>query len=131
MQASKTLKTRLRTEVHDLTRRCGGLVDMAVPFFIFVSTACCFIAGSRYSSPIERLDKAIENEEEGGWSRLHTTYLPILNKLLLEHIDSRLSSCTKTERIAIFAWFREVVGTIELLTGLLPTPLLAQLLGRP
>ncbi|KAL8296240.1 hypothetical protein RB600_001637 [Gaeumannomyces tritici] len=106
------------------------LVDMAVPLFIFASTACRFIAGSKYSNPRERLDKILEYKEKGGWSQLHTTYLPILNQLLLEHTDSGLVSCTEGERAEIIAWFREVVGTIVLLADPLPISSLARLLGK-
>ncbi|KAL8284649.1 hypothetical protein RB600_009186 [Gaeumannomyces tritici] len=107
-----------------------SLVDMAVPLFIFASTACRFIAGSKYSNPRERLDKILEYKKKGGWSQLHTTYLPILNQLLLEHTYSGLVSCTEDERAEIVGWFREVVGTIVLLADPLPISSLARLLGR-
>ncbi|KAL8353865.1 hypothetical protein RB601_003618 [Gaeumannomyces tritici] len=106
------------------------LVDMAVPLFISASTACRFIAGSKYSNPRERLDKILEYKEKGGWSQLHTTYLPILNQLLLGHTNSGVVSCTEDERAEIVGWFREVVGTIVLLADPLPTASLARLLGR-
>ncbi|KAK3379285.1 vegetative incompatibility protein HET-E-1 [Lasiosphaeria ovina] len=108
-----------------------SLVDMAVPLFIFASTACRFISGSKYRNPIEQLNKILEYKEKGGWSQLHTTYLPILNELLLERTDSGFVSCTEDDRADIVAWFREVVGTIVLLADPLPIPSLAQLLGRP
>ncbi|KAL8409963.1 hypothetical protein RB594_008157 [Gaeumannomyces avenae] len=107
-----------------------SLVDMAVPLFIFASTACRFISGSKYRNPMERLDKILEYKEKGGWSQLHTTYLPILNELLLERTDSGLVSCTD-DKAEIVAWFREVVGTIVLLADPLPISSLAQLLGKP
>ncbi|KAL8300777.1 hypothetical protein RB593_010231 [Gaeumannomyces tritici] len=106
------------------------LVDMAVPLFIFASTACRFIAGSKYSTPRERLDEILEYKEKGGWSQLHTTYLPILNQLLLEHTDSGVVSCTEDERAKIIRWFREIVGTIVLLADPLPISSLELLLGR-
>ncbi|KAL8402643.1 hypothetical protein RB596_009126 [Gaeumannomyces avenae] len=108
-----------------------SLVDMAVPLFIFASTACRFISGSKYKNPMERLDKILEYKEKGGRSQLHTTYLPILNELLLERTDIGLVSCTEDDKAEIVAWFREVVGTIVLLADPLSISSLAQLLGRP
>ncbi|KAL8285641.1 hypothetical protein RB600_009867 [Gaeumannomyces tritici] len=106
------------------------LVDMAVPLFIFASTACRFIADSDYGDPGEQLDKMLEYRKKGGWSQLHTTYLPILNQLL-KRTDSRSVSCTEYERTTIVvAWFREIVGTIILLADPLPTSSLARLLGK-
>ncbi|KAL8284627.1 hypothetical protein RB600_009170 [Gaeumannomyces tritici] len=107
-----------------------NLVDMAVPLFIFASTACRFIADSDYGDPGEQLDKILEYRKKGGWSRLHTTYLPILNQLLLRHTDSGSVNRTEDEKTAIVAWFREIVGTIVLLADPLPTSSLARLLGR-
>ncbi|KAL8402633.1 hypothetical protein RB596_009121 [Gaeumannomyces avenae] len=98
------------------------LVDMAVPLFIFASTACRFIADSDYGDPGEQLDKILEYRKKGGWSQLHKTYLPILNQLLFKR--------TENEKTAILGWFREIVGTIVLLADPLPTASLARLLGR-
>ncbi|KAL8284623.1 hypothetical protein RB600_009169 [Gaeumannomyces tritici] len=109
----------------------AGLVDMAVPLFIFASTACRFIADSNLGDPQEQLDKILEYRKKGGWSQLHTTYLPILNQLLLKRTNSGSISRTKNERTAILGWFREIVGAIVLLADPLPTASLARLLGRP
>ncbi|KAL8284638.1 hypothetical protein RB600_009181 [Gaeumannomyces tritici] len=99
-----------------------SLVDMAVPLFIFASTACRFIADSDYGDPGEQLDKILEYRKKGGWSQLHKTYLPILNQLLFNR--------TENEKTAILGWFRKIVGTIVLLADPLPTASLARLLGR-
>ncbi|KAL8299079.1 hypothetical protein RB593_009133 [Gaeumannomyces tritici] len=99
-----------------------SLVDMAVPLFIFASTACRFIADSDYGDPGEQLDKILEYRKKGGWSQLHKTYLPILNQLLFKR--------TENEKTAILGWFREIVGTIVLLADPFPTASLAKLLGR-
>jgi len=107
-----------------------NLVDMAVPLFIFASTACRFIADSDYGDPKEQLDKILEYRKKGGWSQLHTTYLPILNQLLLKRTDSGLVKRTKDEEAAIVAWFQDIVGTIVLLADPLPSASLARVLGR-
>ncbi|RYP48006.1 hypothetical protein DL769_011255 [Monosporascus sp. CRB-8-3] len=65
-----------------------SLVDMAVPLFIFASTACLFIADSNYGDPEEQLNRILEYHKTGGWSQLHKTYLPILDQLLLKRTDS-------------------------------------------
>ncbi|KAL8403218.1 hypothetical protein RB594_008469 [Gaeumannomyces avenae] len=107
-----------------------SLVDMAVPLFIFASTACRFIADSDYGDPGEQLDKILEYRKKGGWSQLHTTYLPILNQLLLKRTNSGSANRTENEKAEIVGWFREIVGTIVLLADPLPTVSLARLLGR-
>ncbi|KAL8303428.1 hypothetical protein RB600_007058 [Gaeumannomyces tritici] len=98
-----------------------NLVDMAVPLFIFASTACRFIADSDYGDPGEQLDKILKYRKKGGWSQLHTTYLPILNQLFFKR--------TENEKTAIVAWFRKIVGTIVLLADPLSTSSLARLFG--
>ncbi|KAL8396650.1 hypothetical protein RB594_003638 [Gaeumannomyces avenae] len=108
-----------------------SLVDMAVPLFIFASTACRFIADSNYGNPGEQLNKILEYRKKGGRSQLHTTYLPILNQLLLKRTDSGWVSRTEDEETAIVAWFREIVGTIVLLADPLPISSLARLLDKP
>ncbi|EJT76906.1 hypothetical protein GGTG_06820 [Gaeumannomyces tritici R3-111a-1] len=106
-----------------------SLIDMAVPLFIFASTACRFIADSDSGDPGEQLDKILEYGKKGGPSQLHTTYLPILNQLLLKRTNSGLVSRTENEKAEIVRWFREIVGTIVLLADPLPTAALARLLS--
>ncbi|KAL8377063.1 hypothetical protein RB595_007955 [Gaeumannomyces hyphopodioides] len=108
----------------------GDLVNMAVPLFIFASTACRFIADIRYGNPVEQLDKILEYKTKGGWSQLHATYLPILNQLLFESKDSGLVKCTKKEQTVVIAWFRDIIGTIVLLADPLPCTSLARILNR-
>ncbi|KAL8409993.1 hypothetical protein RB594_008184 [Gaeumannomyces avenae] len=107
-----------------------SLIDMAVPLFIFASTACRFIADSDSGDPGEQLDKILEYRKKGGWSQLHTTYLPILNQLLLKRTDLGSVSRTENEKAEIVGWFREIVGTIVLLADPLPTSSLARLFGK-
>ncbi|EJT69636.1 hypothetical protein GGTG_12520 [Gaeumannomyces tritici R3-111a-1] len=106
------------------------LVNMAVPLFIFASTACRFIADIRYGNPVEQLDKILEYKTKGGWSQLHATYLPILNQLLLNRTDTE-SAGRIEEEAEVVAWFRDIVGTIVLLADPLPSASLAGILGRP
>ncbi|KAL8330667.1 hypothetical protein RB593_001591 [Gaeumannomyces tritici] len=106
------------------------LVDMAVPLFIFASTACRFIADIRYGNPVEQLNKILEYKTKGGRSQLHATYLPILNQLLPNRTDTGLAGRTE-EEAEVFAWFRDIVGTIVLLADPLPPASLAGILGRP
>ena len=107
------------------------LVDMAVPLFIFASTACRFIADGDYGDPGEQLDRILEYRKKGGgWSQIHTTYLPILNQLLLKRTDSGSVRRTKDETAIIVAWFHEIVGTIVLLADPLSSAALARVLGR-
>ena len=113
-----------------LSASLESLVDMAVLLFIFVLMACCFIADSDYDDPKEQLDKILEYRKKGGWSRLYTMYLPILNQLLLKCTDLGLVKCTKDEEAAIVAWFQDIVGTIVLLVDPLPSASLACVLGR-
>ncbi|KAL8364662.1 hypothetical protein RB595_003782 [Gaeumannomyces hyphopodioides] len=106
------------------------LVDMAVPLFIFASTACRFIADIRYGNPVEQLNKILEYKTKGGRSQLHATYLPILNQLLPNRTDT--GSAERTEEEAeVVAWFRDIVGTIVLLADPLPPASLAGILGKP
>ncbi|EJT69127.1 hypothetical protein GGTG_13236 [Gaeumannomyces tritici R3-111a-1] len=106
------------------------LVNMAVPLFIFASTACRFIADSNFGDPGEQLDRILEYKTKGGWFRLHATYLPILNQLLLKRTDTGLDRRTGEEEAQIVAWFRDIVGTIVLLADPLPSASLALILGR-
>ncbi|KAL8295995.1 hypothetical protein RB600_001468 [Gaeumannomyces tritici] len=106
------------------------LVNMAVPLFIFASTACRFIADSNFGDPGKQLDKILEYKGKGEWSQLHATYLPILDQLLFERKDSGLVKRTKEEQAVVVAWFRDIVGTIVLLADPLPCASLARILNR-
>ncbi|EJT69083.1 hypothetical protein GGTG_13351 [Gaeumannomyces tritici R3-111a-1] len=106
------------------------LVNMAVPLFIFASTACRFIADIHYGNPMEQLDKILEYKGKGEWSQLHATYLPILDQLLFERKNSGLVKRTKKEQAVVVAWFRDIVGTIVLLADPLPCASLARILNR-
>ncbi|KAL8365075.1 hypothetical protein RB595_004068 [Gaeumannomyces hyphopodioides] len=100
-----------------------SLVNMAVPLFIFASTACRFIGDDRLGDPENQLDKLLKYRKKGGRSQLHQTYLPILDQLLKD-------ADTKADEAAILEWFRELVGAIVLLADPLSTTSLARLLGK-
>ncbi|KAL8296081.1 hypothetical protein RB600_001526 [Gaeumannomyces tritici] len=100
-----------------------SLVNMAVPLFIFASTACRFIGDDRHGDPENQLDKLLKYRKKGGRSQLHQTYLPILDQLLKD-------ADTKGNEAAILEWFRELVGAIVLLADPLFTTSLARLLGK-
>ncbi|KAL8364713.1 hypothetical protein RB595_003816 [Gaeumannomyces hyphopodioides] len=106
------------------------LVNIAVPLFIFASTACRFIADIHYGNPMEQLDRILGYKTKGGWSRLHATYLPILNQLLLKRTDTGSDKRTGEEEAQVIAWFCDIVGTIVLLADPLPSASLALILGR-
>ncbi|EJT79995.1 hypothetical protein GGTG_00002 [Gaeumannomyces tritici R3-111a-1] len=110
--------------------RFKDLVNMAVPLFIFASTACRFIADIHYGNPMEQLDKVLEYKTKRGRSQLHATYLPILNQLLLKRTNTGSDKRTGEEEAQIIAWFRDIVGTIVLLADPLPSASLALILGR-
>ncbi|KAL8364818.1 hypothetical protein RB595_003883 [Gaeumannomyces hyphopodioides] len=100
-----------------------SLVNMAVPLFIFASTACRFIGDDRLGDPENQLDKLLKYRKKGGRSQLHQTYLPILDQLLKD-------ADTKGDEAAILEWFRELIGAIVLLADPLSTTSLARLLGK-
>ncbi|TLD14369.1 uncharacterized protein PgNI_02690 [Pyricularia grisea] len=105
-------------------------VDMAVPLFIFASTACRFIANSEFGNPWEQLNKIIEYKGKGQRSRLYATYLLILNQLFLKRTNLGLVKRTKKKQAEIIEWFRDIVGTIVLFANPLPSALLAYVLDR-
>ncbi|QBZ57636.1 hypothetical protein PoMZ_02569 [Pyricularia oryzae] len=106
------------------------LVNMAVPLFIFASTACRFIADSEFGNFWEQLNKILKYKGKGQRSRLHATYLPILNQLLLQRTNLGLVERTKSEQAEIVEWFRDIVGTIVILADPLPSASLACVLDR-
>ncbi|ORY58143.1 uncharacterized protein BCR38DRAFT_489623 [Pseudomassariella vexata] len=80
------------------------LVEMSVPLFIFAATVCRFIADRRLGDPGDQLQDIISYRETAQDSQLNATYLPVLNKLLVD------LSGKKTNEV--MERFREVVGSI-------------------
>ena len=98
-----------------------GLVEQAVPLFIFAATACRYI-GDRRDNPKKRLE-IILGYRKAKASKLDLTYLPILNHLFDEEDEE------DRERWA--CEFREIVGSIVVLETPLSTASLARLLHIP
>ena len=97
-----------------------GLVDMAIPLFIFASTACRYIGDER-DNPKKRLEIFLQYQTTNQVSRLDKTYLPILNHLFDD--ENELDKKWQTSE------FREVVGSIVVLGSPLSIPSLAHLLN--
>lgn len=107
------------------------LVRMAVPLFIFASTACRFISDLNYGDPEEQLEKVLDFEGRSGFSHLDAIYLHVLNRLLLERTDTGLKSRSEDDKAHIIANFREVVGVIVFLAEPLSILSLSRLLQIP
>ena len=99
-----------------------ALVEMAIPLFIFASTACRYIGDER-DNPKKRLEIFLQYQTTNQVSRLDKTYLPILNHLFDD--EDELDKERRTSE------FREVVGSIVVLESSLSIPSLAHLLDIP
>ena len=99
-----------------------ALVEMAIPLFIFASTACRYIGDER-DNPKKRLEIFLQYQTTNKVSRLDKTYLPILNHLFDD--EDELDKERQTSE------FREVVGSIIVLESPLSIPSLAHLLKIP
>ena len=103
-------------------KQIQALVEMAIPLFIFASTACRYIGDER-DNPKKRLEIFLQYQTANQVSRLDKTYLPILN-----HLFDDEDGLDKERRINEF---REVVGSIVVLGNPLSIPSLAHLLNIP
>ena len=99
-----------------------ALVEMAIPLFIFASTACRYIGDER-DNPKTRLEIFLQYQTAHQVSKLDKTYLPILNHLFDD--EDELDKERRTSE------FREVVGSIVILESPLSIPSLANLLNIP
>ncbi|KAH8806013.1 hypothetical protein F5884DRAFT_860599 [Xylogone sp. PMI_703] len=104
------------------------LVDQAVPLFIFAKTVCRFIEDRGQGHPGEQLKKILKYQSMGTNFRLHATYFPVLDQMLMISDGSNLVRRSKEERESIIKEFCEIVGTIVLLADPLPMASLASLL---
>lgn len=107
------------------------LVGIAVPLFIFAATACRFIADINYGDPGERLEKILSLQRSHDLPRLHATYLPILDQLLLERTEYGWTRRTQEDEQHIIQTFRALVGPIVVLAEPLSRKSLACLLHTP
>ncbi|EFR04041.1 vegetative incompatibility protein HET-E-1 [Nannizzia gypsea CBS 118893] len=112
--------------------RFQALVRKAVPLFIFASTACDFIEDINCGDPDEQLHKLLDYNNANGLPQLYTTYLPILNQLLLvpDKGGSKSKPRSQSTTLEVMEWFRVLVGTIILLADPLSPGSLAKLLGK-
>jgi hypothetical protein len=97
-----------------------ALAAMAIPLFIFAATVCRFV-GDRRWNPRRRLATVLEYQTASQASNLDRTYLPILQQLV--------DGCTCQEKESLACEFREIIGSIVILTDPLPISSLARLLG--
>lgn len=107
------------------------LVGLAVPLFIFAATACRFIADVNHGDPSERLEKLLASQRSHDLPRLHATYLPILDQLLLERTDSGWTRRAQEEEQHIIQTFRALIGPIVVLAEPLSRGSLAKLFHTP
>jgi hypothetical protein len=113
IRESRSLPTDWPGEIHIQT-----LIKMSVPLFISAATICR-ILGDLNWDPIESLSEILTHQHEESW--LGGTYLPVLNRLLINQTD--------TKKQQLVAQFREIVGTIILLYSPLPISPLSELAG--
>ncbi|CAH0023605.1 unnamed protein product [Clonostachys rhizophaga] len=99
------------------------LVQMAVPLFIFAMTMCRFIADIKFGSPEDQIQDVLAYGETGAKSRLDSTYLPILSKLLL--------GMDGDDKRKVIQKFKSIVGPIVMLETPLSTESLSRLLQVP
>jgi hypothetical protein len=96
------------------------LVEMARPLFIFAATVCRFVDNRRLGDPRDRLAAILTYKTTSRTSKLDSTYLPVLNQLLI--------GLDELEREEVVQKFREIVGTIVTLVDPLSTDSIAKLL---
>ncbi|PQE03932.1 vegetative incompatibility HET-E-1 protein [Rutstroemia sp. NJR-2017a BVV2] len=100
-----------------------SLVEMAIPLFIFATTICRFINDRKYGQPKDQLAKVLKYQSRSQASKLDTTYLPVLDQLLV--------GVTISERKGLVKDFQQVVGSIVILASPLSATSLDRLLGVP
>ncbi|VUC20528.1 unnamed protein product [Clonostachys rosea] len=100
--------------------RTRQLVEMAVPLFIFASTMCRFIADAKFGSPDDQIQDVLTYRKSKTKSRLDSTYLPVLNKLV--------AGMDADDRSQVIQKFKLIVGSIVMLETPLSTDSLSRLL---
>jgi hypothetical protein len=103
-------------------RTIQALAKMATPLFIFAATVCRFVGDHRWD-PEEQLATVLKYQTTSQASTLDRTYLPVLDRLLIDLTDSQKERLTEE--------FREIVGSIVILADPLSVSSLARLLGIP
>jgi hypothetical protein len=107
------------------------LVGIAVPLFIFAATACRFIADTNYGDPGDQLEMILSSQRSYSLPRLHATYLPILDQLLLERTEYGWTRRAQEDEERILQSFRALIGPIVILAEPLSRKSLARLLHTP
>jgi len=100
-----------------------SLVGMAIPLFIFATTVYRFINDRKCGQPKDQLAKVLKYQSRSQASKLDTTYLLVLDQLLV--------GVTISERRGLVENFQQVVGSIVILASPLSTTSLDRLLGVP
>ncbi|KAI9694181.1 MAG: hypothetical protein M1822_003452 [Bathelium mastoideum] len=97
------------------------LVDMAHPLFIYAATAIRFIGDRRLGDPTDLLKAVLEYEIASDPSKLERTYLPVLDRLLID-LHPR-------DQEKVLVRFEQIVGTIVILKDSLSIQSIARLLS--
>ncbi|CAG2000199.1 unnamed protein product [Fusarium graminearum] len=98
----------------------SGLVEMAIPLFIFAATACQLIQNRKHGDPEENLDKILKRTSGTQTSKLNELYLFVLEQLLDDPTDPGEKPPED---------FQKVVGTIVILADPLSATCLGQILN--
>ncbi|RDW68812.1 NACHT and WD repeat domain-containing protein [Aspergillus mulundensis] len=100
-----------------------GLVQTAIPLFIFAATVCRFIGDRAWADPKAQLEKILQYRAAAQLrelDKLDATYLPIL---------SQLNSTNKAAQQSLNVEFRLIVGSIVMLAEPLSANSLASILA--
>lgn len=95
------------------------LVEMAIPLFISATTICRLLQDRRRGGPQDQLKSILKHQGSQG-SDLDSTYLPVMNRLLL--------GLSGSQRYQVAESFKQIVGSIVILADPLSIPSLALLL---
>ncbi|KAK3175410.1 hypothetical protein K4F52_010288 [Lecanicillium sp. MT-2017a] len=99
------------------------LVEKAIPLFIFAATVCRFIGDRKLGTPDSQLTKVLQPRPGHHLSKLGSTYLPVLNNLI---VDS-----SAEQHVEILQRFRYIIGSVIILASPLSTTALARMLDLP
>jgi hypothetical protein len=101
--------------------RTDALTDITTPLFISAATACRFISDRIYGAPNDLLEEILARKDNSTNSGLGATYLPILNRLIVDVQPQRRQQ-------EIIQLYRKIVGTIVTLESPLSSSALARML---
>jgi hypothetical protein len=98
----------------------AALVTMSVPLFIFAATVCRIFEDPQWH-PADSLSEILSHQSDN--SNLDGTYLPVLNRLLINQNGAKKKK--------LIDGYRTVIGTILILEAPLPVLSLSRLTGIP